>query len=234
MSELKPQVYKDDRPPEAFARFHERSRTRDPDWVYGAVRVITSTISLTLYRIRAYGRKNVPAKGPVILAPNHASNMDHFFCGVYLRRQIRFMAKSQLFKNPITTFIYTHGGVFPIRRGHRDEEAFKTAFTILERGGCMLMYLEGGRSRTGELGDAKPGIGRIALETGVPVVPVAITGSDRVRRWRKLDFPKIRVQYGEPITFPVEKDAPRERWQEVSDEVMARVREMHAELKARD
>ena len=233
MSDLKPQVYKDDRPAEAFAEYHERSRTKEPNWVYGVVRVVTSTIALLFYRLRAYGYKNVPAEGPVILAPNHASNMDHFFCGVYLRRQIRFMAKSQLFaKNPILTYIYTHGGVFPIRRGHRDEEAFKTAYIILERGGCMLMYAEGGRSRTpGVLGDPKPGLGRVALETGAPVVPVAIINSDRVRRWRKFDFPTIRVQYGEPVSFPIEKGASRERHQEVSEEIFSHVRGMHAELK---
>jgi 1-acyl-sn-glycerol-3-phosphate acyltransferase len=235
MPDIKPQVYKDERPAEEFAEFHERSRTKEPNWVYGVVRVITSTIALLFYRLRAYGRENVPSEGPVILAPNHASNMDHFFCGVYLRQQIRFMAKSQLFKqNPVLTFIYTHGGVFPIRRGQRDEEAFKTANAILERGGCMLMYPEGGRSRTpGELGEPKPGIGRIALESGAPVVPVAIINSDRVRRWRKFDFPTIRVSYGEPMSFPVEKGATRERHQEVSEEIFSHVRRLHADLKAR-
>ena len=230
MAELKPQVYKDDRPAEAFAEYHERSRTKEPNWVYGVVRVITSFIALVFYRLRAYDWKNVPKDGPVILAPNHSSNMDHFFCGVYLRRQIRFMAKSQLFKNPILTYIYSHGGVFPIRRGHRDEEAFKTAYTILERGGLMLMYAEGGRSRSAGLGDPKPGIGRIALESGAPVVPVAISGSEGVRDFKKLRFPKIRVKYGEPISFPVEKDPSRERQQEVSEEIFSHVRTMHAEL----
>ena len=72
----------------------------------------------------------------MILAPNHFSNMDHFFAGLYLRRKIRFMAKSQLFGPPVLNYIYKHGGVFPVRRGHHDEEAFITAYTILERGGC--------------------------------------------------------------------------------------------------
>ena len=124
----------------------------------------------------------MPADGPVILAPNHFSNMDHFFAGVYIRRKIRFMAKSQLFfRNPILDYIYRVGGVFPVRRGHHDEEAFITAHSILDRGGCVLMYAEGGRSRTGRLGEAKPGVGRLALESGVPVVPVAIHGSQGVR-----------------------------------------------------
>ena len=137
----------------------------------------------------------------MILAPNHFSQWDHFFAGVYLRRKIRFMAKSQLFSNPVIQYIFWHGGAFPVRRGHQDEEAFKTAYAILERGGCLLMYPEGGRSRSGGLGEPRPGVGRIALESGAPVVPVAIHGSLGVRRWRKLRFPKVTVQYGEPIRF---------------------------------
>ncbi len=74
------------------------------------------------------------------------------------------MAKSQMFGPPVLTYIYKHGGVFPVRRGHHDEEAFETAYTILDQGGMLLVYAEGGRSRSGELGEAKPGIGRIALE----------------------------------------------------------------------
>ena len=71
----------------------------------------------------------------------------------------------------------------------------------------LLMYAEGGRSRSGELGEPKPGVGRIALESGVPVVPVAIHGSAGVRGWKRLRFPKVTVQFGEPLTFPVEEDA---------------------------
>ena len=107
----------------------------------------------------------------MILAPNHFSYMDHFLMGCYIRRKVRFMAKSQLFKAPMQ-FIYTHGGVFPVRRGARDEETFITAEAILGKGGALAMYCEGGRSRTGEVADqAKRGIGRLALETGAPGRP---------------------------------------------------------------
>jgi 1-acyl-sn-glycerol-3-phosphate acyltransferase len=156
--------------------------------------------------------------------------MDHFFTGLYLRRQIRFMAKSQLFGPPVLTYIYSHGGVFPVRRGHRDEEAFKTAFKILEREEMLLVYVEGGRSRSGELGRPKPGIGRIALESGAPVVPVAIHGSANVRRWKRFRFPKVRIQFGEPLTFAVEKDPSRERQLEVATEIFDRVRDMYSGL----
>jgi 1-acyl-sn-glycerol-3-phosphate acyltransferase len=229
MSDIKPQVYKDERPAECFDRFHERAR-RGVGWTYPLVRTIVTPIALLLYRTRAIGAKNVPESGPVILAPNHFSQMDHFFTGVYLRRKIQFMAKSQLFGPPVLTYVYTHGGVFPIRRGHRDEEAFVTAATILDRGGMLLVYAEGGRSRSGELGEPKPGIGRIALESGAPVVPVAIHGSAKVRSWKRFRFPKVTVQFGEPLSFPVEPPPSRERQLEVAGEVFGRVRAMYTRL----
>jgi 1-acyl-sn-glycerol-3-phosphate acyltransferase len=141
------------------------------------------------------------------------------------------MAKSQLFhQNKVLDYIFRVGGVFPVMRGHHDEEAFITANAILERGGCVLMYPEGGRTRTGELGEVRPGIGRLALESGVPVVPVAIHGSIGVRRWKKLQFPKITVQYGEPIIFDVVADPTREQQLHAANEVFDRVREMYAAL----
>jgi 1-acyl-sn-glycerol-3-phosphate acyltransferase len=142
--------------------------------------------------------------------------MDHFFIAVFMRRKVQFMAKSQLFKPPMQ-FIYEHGGVFPIRRGHRDEEGMNTALTILERGNMVVMYAEGGRSRTEKLGEAKPGIGRLALETGAPVVPSAIVGSAKVRNWKKLQFPKVTVQYGDPIRFEKVENPTREQSQAAAD-----------------
>ena len=232
MPDIKPQVYKDPRPAEYFDRFHERSRTREPDWVYDLARVVLTPPCLLLYRARAIGAENVPRTGPVILAPNHFSQWDHFFAGVFIRRKVRFMAKSQLFSNPVIKWIFFHGGAFPVRRGHQDEEAFKTAFTILERGGCMLMYPEGGRSRTGGIGEPRPGVGRIAMQSGVPVVPVAIHGSMGVRRWRKFSFPKVTIQYGEPIVFDVVPDPTREQQIEVATTIFERVREMYDGLEA--
>ena len=233
MTDMKPQVYKDERPAEYFDRFHARAR-KGVGWTYTFVRLLISLPTLLLYRTRAIGVENVPKTGALILAPNHFSQMDHFFCGLYLRRKIRFMAKSQLFGPPVLTYIYSHGGVFPIRRGHRDEEAFKTAFTILEQGGMLLVYAEGGRSRSGELGEVKPGIGRIALESGAPVVPVAVHGSASVRRWKRLRFPKVTVQFGEALNFPTEEDPSRERQLEVSEQIFAPVREMYAALVTRN
>ncbi|MGH8299787.1 MAG: lysophospholipid acyltransferase family protein [Steroidobacteraceae bacterium] len=204
MSDLAPmreQVYSDPRPKEHFDRFHERARTRDPDWAYELTRLLTSLYAYTFLRARSISSEQVPGSGAVILAPNHFSFMDHFLMGCYIRRKVRFMAKSQLFKGPMQ-FIYTHGGVFPVRRGARDEETFITAETILARGGAVAMYCEGGRSRTGKVAEqAKRGIGRLALETGAPVVPIAIHGSSRIRNWKRLQFPKTTVQYGDALRW---------------------------------
>ena len=229
--ELKPQRYKDPRPAELFQPIHEWSRTHAAGWIYEAVRMILTPIALFLYRTRAISVANVPADGAFILAPNHFSNMDHFFCGVYIRRKIRFMAKSQLFfQNRVLDYIFRVGGVFPIRRGHRDDEAFITAHSILDRGGCVLVYAEGGRSRTGGLGEAKPGVGRLALESGVPVVPVAIHGSSAVRSWKRLSFPKVTVQYGEPVGFESVEAPTREQQLDAATVIFDRVKAMYGAL----
>src|ERR1700685_4318445 len=231
MSDLAPmreQVYTDPRPKKHFDRFHARSRTREPDWTYELTRVLTSLYAYTFLRTRAISPEKVPGAGAVILAPNHFSFMDHFLMGCYIRRKVRFMAKSQLFKPGPMQFIYTHGGVFPVRRGARDEETFITAETILARGGAITMYCEGGRSRTGSVAEqAKRGIGPLALETGAPVVPIAIHGSSRIRNWKRLQFPKTTVQYRDAVRWERIPNSTREQQQAVADEILLRIRALY-------
>jgi 1-acyl-sn-glycerol-3-phosphate acyltransferase len=232
-SELAPiraQVYKDPRPASYFEPFHARARTRDPDWVYEAVRTLTSLTAYTFFRTRGVGAEKVPTSGPVILAPNHFSFMDHFFVGAFIRRRVRFMAKSQLFVPPMQ-WIYSHGGVFPVRRGYQDEEAFRTAGGILDHGGAIVMYCEGGRSRTGELSSQpRRGIGRLALASGAPVVPVAIHGSSHVRNWKRGRFPKVRVRFGDAVRWESTPDATRDQQQAVADDVFGRIKALYATL----
>ena len=227
---MKPQVYKDPRPKEYFDRFHERARTRDPDPMYEIVRTVVSFVAYGFFRMRVFAAELEPASGPVILAPNHFSFFDHFFLAAALRRKVRFMAKSQLFARPMQ-YVYTHGGVFPVRRGHRDDEAFVTAKAILRRDGTVAMYCEGGRSRTGELAEqAKPGIGRLALESGAAVVPVAIFGSAKVRNWKKLQFPKVTILYGPPFRFEQVDEPTREQQQAAADEIFDEIKALYGQL----
>jgi 1-acyl-sn-glycerol-3-phosphate acyltransferase len=232
MEEIKPQVYKDSRPPETFMPVHEWIRAHRPGWTYELVRMVMTPLLMFVYRGWALDTNNVPQDGPFILAPNHFSNLDHFFAGVFIRRKVQFMAKSQLYGNPILDYIFRVGGVFPVMRGHHDEEAFRTAYTILGRGGCVGMYCEGGRSRTGRLGEPKAGVGRLALESGVPVMPVAIHGSSGVRGWKRLRFPKVTIQFGEPVSFPQNSSPTHEEALEVSRQVFDRVKAMYVVLEA--
>jgi 1-acyl-sn-glycerol-3-phosphate acyltransferase len=228
--EIKPQQYRDERPPEHFEPYHARVRAGEPDAMYEIVRIVTVLHALITFRARSIGSENVPI-GPVILAPNHASFMDHFFTGAFPRRRIQFMAKSQLFSLPILTDIFSHGGVFPVRRGGGDDEAFISAFKILERGGAIGMYCEGGRTRNGDVAaEARPGIGRLALESGAPVVPVAMLGSHQVRNWKRLHFPRVTVSYGAPLRFVAIQSPTREQQQEAADRILDRIRIQHDEL----
>ncbi len=230
LATMREQVYLDPRPKEHFDRYHERSRTREPDWVYDVVRILTSLTAWTFFRTRAIFPEKVPATGPVILAPNHFSNMDHFFVGASIRRRVRFMAKSQLFRPPMQ-WIYSHGGVFPVRRGAADEEAFITANTILERGGAIVMYCEGGRSRNASLGErARRGIGRLALECGAPVVPIAVHGSSHVRNWKRARLPRVTIQYGDPIRWERLRAPTRDQQQVGADAVFAEIRSLYGRL----
>jgi len=227
---MREQVYADPRPKEYFDRFHERARTREPDWAYELTRLLTSIYAYTFFRTRSISSGKVPGSGAVILAPNHFSFMDHFLMGAFIRRKVRFMAKSQLFKPPMQ-FIYTHGGVFPVRRGAHDAETFITANAILARGGAIAMYCEGGRSRTGNLAEhAKTGIGRLALETGAPVVPIAIYGSSKIRNWKRLQFPKVIVKYGKPIRWERVEEPTRSQQQAVADEILEEIRDLYEGL----
>jgi 1-acyl-sn-glycerol-3-phosphate acyltransferase len=232
LAPMKAQVYKDPRPKEHFDGYHARVRRREPNFVYELVRMCTSLYAWVFFRLRSYDSWKVPAEGPLILAPNHFSFMDHFFTGAGVRRRVQFMAKSQLFSGAMQ-YIYSPGGVFPVRRGVQDEEAFVTAHAVLGRGNPIVMYCEGGRSRTADMAEKpKRGIGRLALESGAVIVPVAIHGSSRVRNWKRGQFPKVFVKYGDPMRWDVVEAPTRDQQQAVANEIFAAIRALYDGLDA--
>jgi 1-acyl-sn-glycerol-3-phosphate acyltransferase len=229
-AQLKPQVYREERPSEFFERYYAWARSHHSDTVYTLARLLLSPFCMVAFRTRCRDAPHVPGSGAAILAPNHFSAMDHFFCGLYLRRRVRFMAKSQLFRGALA-WILRRGGAFPVQRGRHDEQAIATALEILEQGGVVVIYPEGGRSRSGRIAErARPGVGRLALESGAPIVPVAIRGSERARNWRRLEFPRVEVRYGEPLRFERQVASSREAQQAVADEVLDAVRELYGSL----
>jgi 1-acyl-sn-glycerol-3-phosphate acyltransferase len=151
-----------------------------------------------LYRLRARGLEHIP-KGGFVLAANHTSNFDPWPLGIPFlpRRQLRFMAKAELF-NPILSPILRAGGAFKVRRGEGDVEAMRTAAQLAREGEIVVMFPEGTRRKKGlrKKFEARPhtGAARIALAAGVPLVPAAIAGTDRLSR-----LGRLRVAYGEPI-----------------------------------
>src|SRR5579875_201937 len=150
VAKLKPQVYVDPRPAEYFRPFYRHVREHRIGPFLELARLLIIPPTMLLYRVRCFDADNVPSGGPVIIAPNHFSTLDHFFVAMYLRRRVNFMAKSQLFKGLLAPTLMLVGA-FPVRRGQRDVESLQTALAVLRRGGVVVIYPEGGRSRTTDL-----------------------------------------------------------------------------------
>ncbi|MFL5755136.1 MAG: (d)CMP kinase [Chloroflexota bacterium] len=156
-------------------------------------------------RIRLERLDRLPRRGPLILAVNHISNADPVVLGSYLtpalRRRIHWLGKRELFDWPVIGWVARHGGVLPVDRAAADLEAFRTASRVLEEGHILLVFPEGTRSPTGQLQHAKDGLATLALRTGAPIVPIGISGTDRV--WPKGGLPRpggrITVRVGEPL-----------------------------------
>ena len=170
--------------------------------VYWLVRGVLQPFFHVYFRLSRIGREHLPQEGPVILAANHRSFLDPFVIATMVRRPIYFVAKKELFRNRVQAWVLNSLGAFPIDRGAGDEDAMKTAREILERGDGVLIFPEGTRIRPGSLGAAKRGVGRLALETGAPVVPVAVIGTETVRRGWRVRPHKVRIRAGAPLTFP--------------------------------
>jgi 1-acyl-sn-glycerol-3-phosphate acyltransferase len=190
---------------ERLDRYHAYTRRHSVNWpLYLLARVFMTPFFLLYFRYARTGREYARLKGGMIVAANHRSFLDPFAIGGCLPwgRPMNYVAKVELFERRWQGWVLSRLGAFPIRRGEADEDSMETARQIVERGGAVCIFPEGTRIRRGTLARPKRGVGRLALQTGAPVVPTAVLGTEHVRRGWRIRPRKVRVRLGKAITFP--------------------------------
>ena len=218
---------------QAEQRAHARARERGvSSGLYALIRSLSLVGLRIWFLVRVSGVEHIPSDGPAIIAPNHKNFLDAFFVGIATRRQVRYMAKSELFKGPLG-WLFLRLGAFPVRRGEADVEALKTARAVLAKGGVVVVFPEGTRVEAPDaLGSPHHGAGRLALETGAPIVPAAITGTSHLWRGALPKLKRVQLAFLPAVTPRV--GAGRKEVEELIDErVWPAVREEYGSLRAR-
>jgi 1-acyl-sn-glycerol-3-phosphate acyltransferase len=203
-----------------------------PSLLYSLVAVLSWPILRGLFRLRVQGLENLPASGGYVLSCNHLSNFDPWPLGMPLwpRRWLRFMAKAELYWWP-AKHLLDAAGAFPVHRGLADREAVETAVRLARDGNVVVMFPEGTRRRKGlakkHSARARSGAARIALDAGVPLVPAAVAGTDRLLR-----LGPLRVTYGAPLELGDLRESSdlRQTAQKATDRLMARIAELEETL----
>ena len=207
-------------PTDPMLRYHERTRSKG---VNRALLLLTHLVLRPLillwFRLERIGCPHIPKRGGVLIAANHRSFLDPFVIACCARRSIYFVAKCELFEKRWQAWVLNRLGAFPVRRGESDEDMMATARALLERGAAVMVFPEGTRIRTGSLAEPRRGVGRLALETGVPVVPVAVIGSERARSGWLIKPAKVRIRCGRPLRFPMVAEPSPSLAQEVTDRI---------------
>ena len=172
-------------------------------WFYYVGRVIMRILLFCLVRWQVKGRNNVPAQGPLLVVANHLNLADPPLLGVSLGRNVIFMAKEELFRSRFSGYFIRNFGAFPVHRGRLDRKTLRQADKVLARGLALLMFPEGKRSENTQLQPAFPGTALIARRSGIPILPVGITGTEKIRgiAWL-LRRPQITVNIGHPFHLP--------------------------------
>jgi len=202
--------------------FRERSLRRGVNpLVYWTLRALLVPAFLIYLRMQRVGREHLPKTGPLLLASNHRSFLDPFVIGTLVRRPVYYFAKRELFEKRWQAWVLNALGAFPVDRGAGDRAAVDTARAILARGDCVVLFPEGTRVRSGPLGSPRRGVGRLALESGVQVVPIAVRGSEHVRRGWRIRPRKVRLRVGRPMSFPTTGSSSPALAEAVTDRIWA-------------
>jgi 1-acyl-sn-glycerol-3-phosphate acyltransferase len=201
--------------------------------LYALVRGIVSPLFRLYFRMHVTGAEQIPAEGLAIVAPNHKSFWDSFVIGVCTRRHVRFMAKTELIQARYGRLL-VRLGAFPVRRGQADEDALETARVILRQGGLLALFPEGTRIRDPDnLGHPRRGAGRLALETGAPLVPCAITGTEKIFRGGLPVPRRVQVAFSPPVSVSELAPSPGAASELIEEMVWPEVEGSYRRLRAR-
>ncbi|HEX7343383.1 MAG TPA: lysophospholipid acyltransferase family protein [bacterium] len=190
--------------------------------LYHSIVIFVRNTGKAFFGLTVEGLEHVPSQGKVLIAANHQSYLDPPLLGSVLPREINYLAKVELFRNPLFGALLRHLNCIPINRSGQDMESLRRAIRVLDSGGALLVFPEGTRSRRGDFLRPTRGLGLLAKQSGAPVVPAYIHGTRGF--WRRLFRPGgLRVVFGEPLhfsAFNVEQLKGGDRYQAFSDEVM--------------
>lgn len=203
---------------------------------YRALRFVLLPIAKLLFHLRVEGRENVPASGGVILAANHVSFVDPLVLGVATRRKLHFLAKVELFRNPIFAFIIRRLNALPVGRDRMELSTFTKGLALLKRGEVLVVFPEGTRGEGVKLGEAKPGVGLLARWSRAPVVPVYHRGAEKVLP-KGAFLPRVhplQVCFGRPLRFSADALKGEEGLVEFSRQVMEEIASLKAALEERE
>lgn len=203
-------------------RFPEPSTPQERLYIWRLGFPLVRALALFLAPMRTVDLENVPARGPYILLGNHLNWKDPLWLAFAVRRPVRYMAKEELFRWPFLGGVLRVIACFPVRRGQNDRRAYVTSLRVLEAKQVLGFFPEGHRSESGALIKAHPGIAGIALRSGAPIVPVAITGTKGSRLglfWRR----DITMRFGKPF---LASELGENESQDLADAMMKRVASM--------
>jgi 1-acyl-sn-glycerol-3-phosphate acyltransferase len=205
--------------------FSLRQRCRIVLWFYYVCRPIVRIILFLLIRWRVSGRENIPEQGPVLVISNHLSLADPPLLNLAIDRPVRYMAKKQLFRFRVLGYFIRGLGAFPVHRGRPDRKAFRQAEEVLAQGSTLVIFPEGTRSRSGQLRHAFSSPTLIALRSGVPILPVGITGTEKLEHVTGLlSRPRVTVNIGRPFHLPT--TASKSTKTELTNYIMGRIAEI--------
>ena len=187
---------------------------------------------ILFFRVRTYGRDNIPRKGPFIIVSNHQSFLDPIFCGGLIRRQVFFIARDTLFKNWFFGPLITSTNAIPVKIGEPDISSMRKLIEKLKRGWGVCLFPEGTRTHDGKITPFKPGLGLLSRRGNAPIIPVVIDGAFECwPRHQKLFRPgRIRVTYGKPISVEQVKEMGDKKLAELLTQTLRKMQN-HSRLK---